>query len=207
MTRPLFIWALIAGSCAGQELKVVKNAPFTATAETQIVQTLVDENKIARTTTALIARDSEGRTRREQNPVVIIHDPVAGIVWILDSRSRTARRATVASTDVASTTQTAIGSDSLGSDVVAGLNVEGTRLTRVVAPGDVGNERPIQVTTEAWYSKELQTAVMTKTIDPRVGEIDYKLTEIKRGEPDRSLFEIPSGYSQQDGIGLKTAKE
>jgi hypothetical protein len=92
------------------------------------------------------------------------------VVWILDSRSRTARRVAVASTDVTSTIQTAIGSESLGPDVIAGMNVEGTRLTRVVATGEAGNASPIQVTTEAWYSAELQTAVMTKTADPRVGE-------------------------------------
>jgi len=200
MIRPLLIASFVAGSCAGQELSFVKNAPFTATAVTETVQTLADGNTITRTTTALISRDSEGRTRREQSPIVFIHDPVAGMVWILDSRSRTARRVTVASTNVVSTTQAKTGSDSLGSDVIAGLNVEGTRLTRVLAPGEAGNEQSIQVTTEAWYSSELQTAVMTKTTDPRVGETDYKLTDIQRGEPDRSLFQIPADYAVQHAI-------
>jgi hypothetical protein len=200
MIRPLLIASFVAGSCAGQELSFVKNAPFTATAVTETVQTLADGNTITRTTTALISRDSEGRTRREQSPIVFIHDPVAGMVWILDSRSRTARRVTVASTDVASTNQKTMGGESLGPDVIAGLNVEGTRLTRVLASGEAGNERPIQVATEAWYSTELQTAVRTKTTDPRIGETDYKLTDIQRGEPDRSLFQIPADYSQQEGF-------
>ena len=183
----------------------MKNAPFTATVVTETVKTLADGNKITRTTTALISRDSEGRTRREQSPVAFIHDPLAGVAWILDSRTRTTRRIAVSSTDaggndVSNADQTTIGSSSLGSDVIAGVSVEGTRLTRVIAPGEAGNERAIQVTTEAWYSKELQTAVMTKTTDPRVGETVYKLTEIKRGEPDRSLFEIPVDYSQQEGL-------
>jgi hypothetical protein len=200
VTRSVVICALIAGYCAGQELRVVKNAPFTATAETQTVQTLADGNKITRMTTALISRDSEGRTRREQSPVVFIHDPLAGVAWILDSRSRTARRIAVPSTEVESTTQTATGTESLGSDVISGINVEGTRLTRVLAPGGAGNELPIQVTTDAWYSAELQTAVMTETSDPRVGETVYKLTEVKRSEPERSLFEIPADYSQKEGF-------
>jgi hypothetical protein len=210
MTRLLDVGSLIVcivGSCAGQELKVVKNAPFSATAVTQTVQTLADGNKITRMTTSLISRDTEGRTRHEQNPIVFIHDPVARTVWILDSRSRTARGVAVASTEATGTTQTSIGGNSLGSDVIAGMNVEGTRLTRDLVSGDAGNERSIRVTTEAWYSTELQTAVMTKTIDPRVGETLYQLTEVKRGEPDRSLFEIPADYSQQEGFTSSIASK
>src|SRR5215831_16325078 len=35
----------------------------------------------------------------------------------------------------------------------------------------------------------LQVVVMSRTIDPRLGEITYKLTEVQRGEPAHSLFE------------------
>lgn len=69
--------------------KVVKNAPYTATAVTETTQTLGDGNHIVNTTTAQLARDSEGRTRREENcakvgnlqanalKMVTINDPVA----------------------------------------------------------------------------------------------------------------------------------
>jgi hypothetical protein len=39
---------------------------------------------------------------------------------------------------------------------------------------------------------------MNKTIDPRVGETVYKLTQIQRGEPHRSLFEVPEGYTVRE---------
>jgi hypothetical protein len=203
MSRTLFIIALIAGSCAAQQLKVVKNAPFSATATTEFRQTLTDENVVTHTTTATIARDTEGRTRREQFPAVFIHDPVAAMVSVLDSRLRTARRFAVASSDVASAAHSVLN-DSLGPDVINGVNVEGTRLSHVIAPGEAGNERPIQVTTETWYSTELQTIVMSKTTDPRIGETVYKLTAIQRGEPDRSLFEIPADFTLQDGVASPT---
>src|ERR1700676_5611445 len=45
--------------------KVVQGAPYTAQAVTQFTRTLGDGNRIQRTTTALVARDSDGRTRRE----------------------------------------------------------------------------------------------------------------------------------------------
>lgn len=39
---------------------------------------------------------------------------------------------------------------------------------------------------------------MSRTIDPRIGEIIYKLTEIQRGEPDHSLFQVPETYTKLD---------
>ena len=72
----------------------------------------------------------------------------------------------------------------------------GAVIARLVAPaGQTGNERPLEVVSEAWYSDELQTLVMSRTLDPRIGEIAYKLTDIHRGEPVRSLFEVPSDYT------------
>ncbi len=64
-----------------------------------------------------------------------------------------------------------------------------------IPAGQIGNERPIEVVSEHWYSPELQMVVMTRTADPRTGETVYKLTGISRGEPPRSLFEAPADYA------------
>lgn len=48
-------------------MKVVKGMPFSAKAVTESNQTLADGNRIVRKSIASIARDREGRTRREQN--------------------------------------------------------------------------------------------------------------------------------------------
>ncbi|MGH9592844.1 MAG: hypothetical protein ACRD5L_07110, partial [Bryobacteraceae bacterium] len=48
------------------EGKVVKGQPYMADAVTETTQTLSDGNHISRKETASVARDSEGRTRREQ---------------------------------------------------------------------------------------------------------------------------------------------
>jgi hypothetical protein len=53
--------------------------------------------------------------------------------------------------------------------------------------------------TEKWYSAELKVYVMTKHIDPRFGETTYRLTNIKRGDQDPSLFQVPAGYKVTEG--------
>src|SRR5207245_7581022 len=71
--------------------KLVKGAPFSAEAVTESTQMLADGNRIVNKSTALIYRDSEGRTRREQSlkaiglfttvgdppQMIFINDPVA----------------------------------------------------------------------------------------------------------------------------------
>lgn len=84
--------------------------------------------------------------------------------------------------------------ESLGKQSIEGVEAEGTRTTRTIAAGEIGNERAIEIISERWYSPELQTVVMSKHSDPRFGETVYRLTNINRGEPDASLFRVPSDY-------------
>src|SRR6185295_19374132 len=46
--------------------KVVKNAPYSAEAITEMTQRLADGNRIVNKTTANLYRDSDGRTRRDE---------------------------------------------------------------------------------------------------------------------------------------------
>lgn len=85
-------------------------------------------------------------------------------------------------------------SQSLGKQLVEGVEAEGTRTTVTIPAGEIGNERPIEIVEERWYSTELQTVVMSRHSDPLAGETLYKLTNINRSEPDRSLFEVPADY-------------
>ncbi len=85
--------------------------------------------------------------------------------------------------------------ESLGKQNIEGVEAEGTRTTVTFPAGAIGNERPINIVSERWYSPELQIVVMTKHSDPRFGENSYRLTNINRGEPARTLFEVPSDYT------------
>lgn len=92
---------------------------------------------------------------------------------------------------------------SLGMQSIEGVLSEGTGATETVPAGAVGNDRPIQVINERWYSSELKTMTMTKHSDPRSGEEIFRLTNIRRGEPSPDLFQPPAGCQ---AIGPCTAK-
>lgn len=243
--------------------KMVKGAPYSAQAVTEMIQTLADGNRIVRRSNALVYRDSEGRTRREQSingvgafaasgepqQTIFINDPVAEVNYILDTKNRTARKMDLTMTSFSmgrkkiaeakarteekttdaqhaehsvqiarggtfemrvpgpggigfgpSMARTALESknakkESLGKQNIEGVEAEGTRFTITIAAGEIGNEAPINIVSETWYSSELQTVVMSRHSDPRMGENTYRLTNINRSEPPHLLFELPSDYT------------
>jgi hypothetical protein len=264
--------------------KVVKGAPYSATATTESIQTLSDGNQIIRKNQSKLYRDSEGRTRTEQTLETIgkwtadgeapqsisIYDPVAGVSYSLDPRARAAykniipqkkpatgaqsetlmingqkvttytingktvaqaefeafaaekkkrgaqeeltprpikdapngpdikRELEILRSDKPDTDKSQKKTESLGTQTIEGVTAEGTRSTLTIPAGDIGNTLPIEVVDETWYSAELQITVMTKHRDPRSGETTYRLTNINRDEPDRSLFEVPADYAVEE---------
>ncbi len=91
----------------GFSRKVVTGAPYSAQASTQFTQTLADGTHIQRSSSALLARDSQGRTRTEQTmssigplaasggtpkTTIFIHDPVASMSYVLDPNAHTVRQ-------------------------------------------------------------------------------------------------------------------
>jgi hypothetical protein len=84
--------------------------------------------------------------------------------------------------------------ESLAPQMIEGVWAEGTRMTRTIPVGSIGNDRELKIISETWYSKDLQTVVMSKHSDPRTGESTFRLTNIQRGEPDATLFQVPAGY-------------
>ena len=92
--------------------------------------------------------------------------------------------------------------ENLGKQNIEGVEAEGTRTTVTIPAGEIGNERPIEIVSERWYSPELQLVIMTRHSDPRTGETTYKLTNINRAEPAKSLFEVPSDYTIKEGPGF-----
>jgi TonB family protein len=89
--------------------------------------------------------------------------------------------------------------EALGKQNIEGVEAEGTRSVMTIPAGEIGNERPIEIISERWYSPELQAVVMTRHADPRFGESTYRLTNIDRSEPARSLFEVPADYTLKTG--------
>jgi hypothetical protein len=208
---------------------VVKGAPYSAVATTQTTQTLSDGNHIARSLMSKVYRDSEGRTRREETlgaigplvpsgakQLVFLNDPVAGANYVLQEEDKTAQKMKARvfkgpgpkglnlnsggpgpawKARVAEQTQT----ESLGTQVISGVSAEGTRTTITIPAGQIGNEKPIQIVKERWYSPDLQVVVMSKHSDPRTGDTVYQMTNVTRAEPDPALFQVPSDYTVTEG--------
>jgi hypothetical protein len=85
-------------------------------------------------------------------------------------------------------------SESLGRETIAGLPADGTRTTTTIPANAIGNERPLNIASERWYSPDLQIVLLSKQADPRFGDTTYKVTAIDREEPAASLFAVPSDY-------------
>jgi len=103
--------AKVIAEIAASNERTIKNAPFSAEAISESVQTLADGNRIVRSSTTKLYRNSEGRFRREINGGsggvfstsfsfgngTTILDPVAGHRVMLDTLNGTARVATLGS--------------------------------------------------------------------------------------------------------------
>jgi len=86
----------------------------------------------------------------------------------------------------------------LGTKEFDGVRAEGKSTVWTIAAGEIGNRNPIHVTSESWYSPDLQITVYSRHSDPRTGESIYRLAGIKRGEPDANLFKVPEDYKLRD---------
>jgi len=234
-----YVYTSIVGSG-----ELVKGAPYTATAVSESTQVLADGNHIVNKITSFLARDSEGRTRREMamgigplppgmQKTILISDPVTKTEYMLTPQEQTKRamkRENGKAVFIGESGKTEgdqktrleveqkikmkmnvekmgtagivvhgpelgeMKHEDLGTQVIEGIPCTGSRETRTIAAGAVGNERPLEITSETWKSPDLHTIVFSKHNDPRFGETVYRLTDVKRDEPDPALFQVPSNY-------------
>jgi hypothetical protein len=150
--------------------------------------------------------------------LVTIADPVGGSRYFLDADRKVARQKAFAphggkggagAADAftkkmqgrmqAEEASGALKKESLGTQTIQGVNAEGTRITRTIAAGQIGNDKPMQVVVERWYSPELQIVVKSTRSDPRLGTTTYTVTNIQKTEPAATLFAVPSDYTVKPG--------
>ncbi|HYA61963.1 MAG TPA: hypothetical protein VED66_02100 [Candidatus Sulfotelmatobacter sp.] len=208
--------------------KVVSGAPYSAVAVTETKQTLADGNTIDRKVQSNIFRDGQGRTRRETTfagagplaasgqprTAIMIHDPVASTAFVLHPDAKTAeqlptrpggpkRGANLQNRFEARIQQEiangTLKKEDLGVQTINGISAQGTRYTRTIPAGQVGNANPIMITNEQWYSPDLQVVVKSTRTDPRFGVTTYTLSNIQRTEPAATLFTVPSDYTVTQG--------
>jgi hypothetical protein len=154
--------------------------------------------------------------------MITIGDPVAGVHYMLDPEQKVAHKMTprnggkhsdgtngnaqafeqkmqkrIAKEEASGTMK----KESLGKQTLKenGLNAEGTRITRTIPAGQIGNDQPIQIVFERWYSPDLQMVVKSMRNDPRFGITTYVLTNVQLTEPAAALFTVPSDYTVKEG--------
>ncbi len=86
----------------------------------------------------------------------------------------------------------------LGTRNIEGVNATGTRTTRIIHPGTMGNDKPIVSISDTWVSTDLKVTVLSETDDGQEGHSTMKLVNIVRGEPNAALFVIPAGYKVKE---------
>ena len=85
---------------------------------------------------------------------------------------------------------------SLGAKEIEGVKVNGERTSWTIEAGKIGNEKPIVMTRDVWTSPELMLTVGSRDFDPRSGETNYRLQNIKRGEPNVALLKVPADFKK-----------
>jgi hypothetical protein len=197
--------------------RTVKGKPYSAQFSTENVQVLADGTRITRKSEGIVYRNGEGMTRREQTlgalgpiPIegeprrlIFINDPVGGAHYVLDVQEHSARKLPFRDAPANANGLPPEFEDSpepvttmtLGKRMIEGVEAEGTSSKITIPVGRIGNDRPLEVVSERWYSPELQLVILSKHTDPFSGENVYRLTNIDRKEPPLTLFAVPAEYT------------
>lgn len=205
------------------EGKTVTGIPLTAQIVVTHENTLTDGNRTSRTSQTTLYRDAQGRTRREitveaatpatasvKHVIIMINDPVSGKRYLLDPANKTARELRMphgpgdhpkrpAGEAVKEMLSKNVQRDQLGNKTIGSYEASGEKVTRTIAAGEIGNQKPIEVVTERWFSTDLQLPVLIVHTDPMMGTAITKVTSVTRGEPDASLFQVPADYKVVSG--------
>jgi uncharacterized protein YecT (DUF1311 family) len=199
----------------GLFIPLATGQPFHAKIMVQINRQLPDGTVVAQKYYTLVARDAAGREYREGRDLIpadsdrdppllrsMIYDPKTSLETrcIPDRRvcSQTsfdpAGHPVEESIGPSSDGKSVLTRESLGTKTIDGLEVQGTRETRTFNPGAFGNDKPVVVTKEIWYSPQLQFNLAVTRNDPRNGTQKFEVTDLKLGDPGPEWFALPDGY-------------
>ncbi len=210
------------------EGKVVTGVPMSGNLVVTRDTTLADGNRIHTENQTNVYRDAQGRVRREigfelntpttgaaKRSMIVITDPVAGKRYVLNPQNKTAHEMPLhlptkwqggppppdgeAGAKPMKPNEANVNREQLGAKTINGLQAQGTRVTRTIPAGKIGNDKPIEVVTERWYSTDLQAPLTTTHTDPMMGTVTTNLTNINRAAPDASLFQVPPDYKVETG--------
>jgi hypothetical protein len=200
-------------------IPAVQHAPFTSVVTAEWTKTLEDGSTVTRQNHRVVVRDGAGRIFQERRtlvpkgrdvePILMrteISDPVQHTKYFChpDDQVCMLREYEGPPAEVdepAGSTgegKMVLTREDLGKSNISGVEVVGTRETRTIAAGVIGNDRPISVTKEFWYSPQLGLNMQVKRSDPRIGTQTFTVTEVGLAEPDPKYFQLPTGYTVKD---------
>jgi len=197
------------------------DAPFTLTLQTEWSKVLGDGGTITLVNERRIARDSKGRIYQErwllvpkegkeqsEMSAIQISDPAAHTLYtcliqetprqcVLTAYSQPPdavyRELSPPSGDLPKGRGSTVHEE-LGTRFVGGVETHGVRDTAVYNSGVFGNDRPLKVEREFWYSPQLSVNLLSMRSDPRFGKETFTVSTVLVGEPDPKLFELPEGF-------------
>src|SRR5271170_5003463 len=203
----------------GIQVLPVTGKPFSGRDSIEWTRTLEDGSVVTTHLTALVARDSQGRIRRERVSFVPANSNEQSKVMetvVVDPGEHTRTTCTIATRLCTITryylpakfTPVAAGPlengtrfltrESLGTNIVDDLNAVGTRETLTINAGVIGDNQPVVTTREFWYSSDLEINLSVTRKDPREGTQVIQLVDLSRSEPDATLFQVPAGFTILD---------
>ena len=164
-----------------------------------------DEHTAAKAQVAIsISPEEKGSVTIISKQLIIDGVPVGGVAGTLVPKATTGPGKGV---QVVATEKAESGSntrkESLGTQLIEGIQAEGTRVVETIPAGAIGNDTPIEIISETWVSPELGVIVKSIHSDPRSGDNVYRLTNIRRAEPDPSLFQVPPNYTVKEGLSIQ----
>ncbi|MGD1108290.1 MAG: lysozyme inhibitor LprI family protein, partial [Terracidiphilus sp.] len=213
----------MAGHVDGLFIPLVPGQPFHAKVAVQIHRQLPDGTVVDQKYYTLVARDSTGRAHREARDVIpadsdldpplirtIVYDPKTSLITNCYPDQRVCRQMSFDPTQhpvdepvgPSSDGKSVLTREDLGKKPIDGLEVIGTRETRTFNPGAFGNDKPVVITKEIWYSPQLQFNLSVTRLDPRNGTQKLEVTDLKLGEPGPEWFVMPDGYRLVSGRGV-----
>lgn len=200
-------------------LPPVQHAPFTSMVTAEWTKVLEDGSTLTVQNHRLVVRDNAGRIYQERRQLVPrdaqgepplqrieISDPTTHKKYFCRTDDHVCALWDYSGPGEASAQPVGMQQDNygsltredLGKTLVNGVEALGTRETRTLNPGAIGNDRVIAIVKEIWYSPQLGINVSVKRVDPRHGTQIINVTEISQGEPDAKYFQLPAGYTVVD---------
>jgi hypothetical protein len=93
-----------------------------------------------------------------------------------------------------------VTTENLGQKTIDGVVTTGTRTITMIPTNKVGNDRPLKIVHDVWFSKDLDLALIEIVEDPRLGRDTLEIHDISRVEPDPGLFRAPAGYEVRNPL-------